>query len=804
MTRWGTGETDLREAARNNGGTGGVLMSVRNLLSWRRVRRAGALAAVFAVAFTLYVLLAPLPELDDELSPAGTVVLAANGTVLQRDAKAGVRIPVTLEQVAPVAVQATISAEDQHFERHPGIDLLAIGRAVLHLGSAQSGASTITQQLARRLYLDGGGGPLPLRKLREAVLALRIEAHNDKDDILAAYLNDVYYGRGAYGIEAAARLYFGTSAKNLDLARAALLAGLPQDPAGYDVDRHPEAARARQAYVLGRLRDDGKISREAEAAALAEDLQLLPEDARPIAPHFVEYALDEVARVRPDLAGVPGLVIETTLDAGLQAEAERSVAVRLEQVRRHDATNAAVVVLDPRDGALRTMVGSAGFDNAAIDGQVNMALALRQPGSALKPFLYAAAMERGYTAATPLLDVPTSFESVDGLYTPGNYDRRFHGVVTLRTALASSYNVPAVRTLNDIGISAFLDMANRVGLRSLTDSERYGLALTLGGGEVRLIDLATAYAVLADGGLRNEPYAVQRIRDGAGRVLYEHAAPPPARAISAAAAWVLTDILRDPDARIPGFGMASPLTASIQAAVKTGTTTGFRDNWTAGYTPERVVVVWVGNTDGRAMQDISGVDGAGPIWRDVIEAAAVGTSTAWPAPPPDVVRTTVCSPTGLLPGPDCPSPVAEWFVRGTEPRATERFYVRSSDGQLRIAPPPEARAWASDAGFGLIAPAAGSPQAGAGSPVRIVQPASGSVMYLSPELRSQQLLLRVTAAGANAIELRVDGVLAGQIDGPDASVPWVLEAGAHRIEATAVLADGSRASATATYEVKER
>ena len=777
-------------------------MIVLHLLSSRRIRWASVVACILAVAFTLYVLLAPLGPLNGQLRAAGTVVLDANGTVLRRDTEAGVRIPVTLNQVAPIVLQATVSAEDQRFEHHPGIDPLAIGRAVAHIGSSQSGASTITQQLARRLYLDGGGGPLPIRKLREAVLALRIEAHNDKDAILAAYLNDIYYGRGAYGIEAAARIYFGTSAKNLDLARAALLAGLPQDPTGYDVDANPAAARGRQAYVLARLRDDGKISREAESAALAEDLQLLGVDAAPIAPHFVEYALAEVARVRPDLVGKAGLVIETTLDAGLQAEAERSVAVRLGQVKQHDATNAAVVVLDPRDGAVRTMVGSAGFANAAIDGQVNMALALRQPGSALKPFLYAAAMERGYTAATPLLDVPTSFETPNGLYTPGNYDRRFHGVVTLRTALASSYNVPAVRTLDLIGIDAFLNIAHRVGLRTLTDSERYGLALTLGGGEVRLIDLASAYAVLADDGLRSEPYAIQRIRDSAGRVLYEHSAPPPRRAISAADAWVLTDILRDPDARIPGFGTISPLTASIPAAVKTGTTTGFRDNWTAGYTPERVVAVWVGNTDGRAMRDISGVDGAGPIWRDVIEAAAVGTPTTWPPPPPDIVRATVCSPTGLLPGPDCPSPMSEWFVRGTEPQATEQYYIRDADGQIRIAPPPEARAWASDAGFALESPA--SPVAGGSSAVRVVQPPSGSILFLSPELASQRLLLRATAAGASSIELRVDGGPPTRTDGSDASVPWVLEAGTHRIEATAVLADGSRASSTATYEVRER
>lgn len=764
----------------------------------RRRRRLAAAAAGTIAAFWLYVFLAPLPPLEGRIPPAGTVVLAADGTVLQRDTREGIRIPVSLAQVAPLMVEATISAEDQRFGQHPGVDPIAVGRAALTLGSNRSGASTLQQQLARRLYLRGGGGPLPLRKLREMVLALRVDAQNSQDDILSAYLNAVYYGRGAYGVEAAARVYFGTSARNLDLAQAAFLAGLPQLPAGYDPDLHPEAAKARQAYVLGRLRDDGKIGPEAEAAARSEDLRLLPQLAPPVASHFVAMARAELERVRPDLAGRPGLVIETTLDAGLQAEAERVATMHLEELRRRNVTSAAVVVLDPGTGRLLAVVGNAGGGPAS---EVNMALAERQPGSALKPFLYALALERGYTAAMPLLDVPTTFSTPEGPYSPENYDRRFHGPVTLRTALASSYNIPAVRTLAALGSASFLEMAHRVGLETLNEAERYGLSLTLGGGDVRLLDMAAAYGAFAAQGMRAEPFTVVRVRDGQGRVLYEHEQKPPVAVLTAEEAWLISDILHDPEARVPGFGRVSPLETAVGAAVKTGTTTGFRDNWAIGYTPGVVVAAWVGNADNSAMDGVSGVDGAGPIWRDVIEAATGGAPASWPSPPAGMVRTVVCSPTGLLPGPDCPAPLAEWFIQGTEPATQERFYHRDEQGQLRVNPPAEARSWALDAGWTLMTSAVSSVR----GEIRVVQPVAGAVLFRAPELDAQQLLLRATgSAGTTAIELRVDGRLAGRREGSDATAAWVLETGTHTVVATAWLSDGSQATTTSTYEVRVR
>jgi penicillin-binding protein 1C len=768
---------------------------------WARRRRYLAAALLVVAPFallTLYARLAPFDPPQSRMAVPGQVVLDASGSVLARDGSAGFRIPVTLDQVAPVAIEATVAAEDQRFRRHPGVDPLAIARALLTRRSNPSGASTITQQLARRLYLADAGGPALVRKARESLIALQLEAHGSKDSILEAYLNTVYYGRGAYGIEAAARVYFDTSAGNLDLAQAAMLAGLPQQPSAYDPGAHVQAAKGRQRYVLGRMRESGAISRVEEEEALAAPLPVLPELAPVVAPHFVAFALDELARVRPDLAGRPGLVIETTLDGGLQDEAERSVDRRLGELQDRDAGNAAVVALGPASGAIRVMVGSADF--ASEDGgQVNMALAPRQPGSALKPFLYAAAMERGFTAATPLLDVPSTFQAPEGPYSPGNYDRRFHGVVPLRVALASSYNVPAVRTLDTLGIDAFLEVAHRFGLSTLTDAETYGLALTLGGGEVRLLDLVAAYGAIANEGQLARPYAVTRVRDTTGRLLYEHRPDPPRAVLSPQLAYILSNILSDPEARIPGFGQASPLDLSFRAAAKTGTTTGWRDNWTLGFTPRLAAGAWVGNTDNRPMREVSGVDGAGPIWHDVMEAASAASD--WPARPPGLVRATVCAPTGLLPGPDCPSPVEEWFVAGTQPEATESYYLRDEHGRLAVNPPPEARAWAVEAGV-LVAstPVSADPAAA----VRIVAPPPGSVLFLSPELPAQEVLLAASAPpGTTDLRFLVDGAAVGAASGAATAV-WRLEPGAHVIEVHARLPGGQSVRAESRYEVRTR
>jgi penicillin-binding protein 1C len=744
------------------------------------------------VALPVYTRLAPLELPESRSVLPGTVVLDVHGTVLQHDSAEGLRIPITLDAVAPRMIQATVSAEDRRFWQHPGVDPFAMMRALTQIGTQPSGASTITQQLARRLYLGEDTAPLPVRKAHEALIGLQLEARRSKSEILDLYLNDVYYGRGAYGIEAAARQYFGVSAANLDLAHASYLAGLPQRPASYG-STDDGLARARQSYVLARMVEDGWVSSAEARAASTEAIAVLPAQRPPLANAFVEYALAELAHVRPDLARRTGLMIETTLDAGLQAEIERMVRLRMDELKDRNVTDAALVAIEPGTGRILAMIGGATDGDPAHGGDINMTLAPRQPGSALKPFLYASAFEHGYTAATALLDVPTAFATADGPYQPLNFDRSFHGVVPLRVALASSLNVPAVRTLDALGMNAMLEIVHRFGLATLSDTERYGLSLTLGGGEVRLLDITSAYAALGAGGALAAPFAVSRVRDSSGRVVYERTGSS-RRVLSPQNAYLLSDILSDADARIPGFGGVTPFEVPFKAAVKSGTSTGFRDTWTLGYTPEIAIGVWAGNADGSPMIDVAGVEGAGPIWRDAMTAAALSRRMSWYARPANVVEVTICAPTGLLPGADCQSPMRELFVAGTEPITHESYYQRDGEGRIAIDPPAEARSWAYDAGLSVA-----SRSWTADDPVRIVAPVSGSVLWLAPELGLQRMILRAAAAsGVGRLTFEIDGRVVGVTDAGDAQLTWSLDPGKHVLRVSAP----GLAVATSSFEVK--
>jgi penicillin-binding protein 1C len=764
--------------------------------------RASARLVVIALGFvslslTAYARFAPLDAPETRGVVPGTVVLDTHGNVLERDMSAGLRIPTTIDRVAPRMLQATISAEDRRFLRHVGVDPIAVARALAN-SSAPSGASTITQQLARRLYLADDSSSLAVRKTHEALIALQLEANRSKAEILQLYLNDVYYGRGAYGVEAAARIYFGIGAANLDLAHAAYLAGLPQRPSEYDsvVDA---AARARQTYVLGRMVEDGWITRPQADAAAGARIDVLPASLPPIAHQFVSYARAELARLRPDLAARDGLVIETTLDAGLQSESERLVRVRLETLRDRNATDAALVAIEPGTGRIVAWVGSATDGDPSHGGDIDMAQTPRQPGSALKPLLYAAAFERGYTPATPLLDVPSTFATADGPYTPANFDRSFHGVVPLRVALASSLNVPAVRTLDAIGLDAMLEISHRFGLRTLNSVESYGLSLTLGSGEVRLVDLTNAFAAFGARGMLAQPFAIARVRDASGRILFAHTPAAATRVLSQEHAYLVTDILSDPDARIPGFGGVTPFEVPFPAAVKTGTSTGYRDTWTIGFTPNIAIGVWVGNADGAPMQGLAGVEGAGPIWRDAMMAASLSRSMDPFVRPAGIVDATVCAPTGLLPGPDCASPSREIFAAGTAPTESEHYYFKDPDGRISIDPPIEARDWARAAGLTLRSDGASASR----DALRIVAPIAGTTIYFAPELSSRQVVLRAVAArGIARVTFAIDGLVIGDAPGSDPWVVWPLEPGAHTLRASAHLVDGSIATVTSAFEVK--
>ncbi|MFO7696307.1 MAG: transglycosylase domain-containing protein, partial [Anaerolineae bacterium] len=545
-------------------------------------------------------------------SAPSTIIYDRTGVALYEilDPDGGSSRTVSLDEIPESLRQAVIATEDAGFYTNPGISPLGLLRAAglnLRAGEIVSGASTITQQVVRQLLLgDMRYDRSVLRKVREIWLAIRLTATMSKDEILSLYLNETYFGNLSYGVEAAARGYFGKPVRELNLAESALLAGIPQSPVAYNPLTHPEAARERQHTVLDLMVKSGSIDRLTADRAARESLAYAGEPYSLRAPHYSVMVRDELAAlVGEEAIARGGLQVRTTLDWGLQQRAEQVVRRHLTELNavtgeapRRRVNNAAAVALEAQ-GAVRVLVGSPDYWDATIAGAVNGATALRQPGSALKPFTYAAAFERGLSPASTVADVPTVFRTFEGSpYEPVNYDRRTHGLVSLREALAGSYNIAAVRVLDTIGIQALPDMVRRVGIDSLNAPERQGLALTLGGAEIRLLDLTAAYAALAAGGQLVTPYLVESVTDADGRVLYTHNPEPVVQAMDRRVAFLVTDILADPEARATVFGRNSALDLPFPAAVKTGTTTMWRDNWTVGYTRDWTIGVWVGNADG--------------------------------------------------------------------------------------------------------------------------------------------------------------------------------------------------------------
>jgi 1A family penicillin-binding protein len=787
-----------------------------------------------AALLLLLVVAPPPPSPYARLVADSTKIYDRHGRLLYQVTlpQEGTHTYLRLDEISPSLRQATIATEDASFYRNPGFDILALGRALaqnLRAREVVTGGSTITQQLVRNLYLspEERSSQSIQRKVRETILAFRLTRHLSKDKILELYLNQVYYGNLAYGVEAAAQTYFGKSARHLDLAEASLLAGLPQSPARYDPLTDLAAAKARQATVLSLMADAGYISREEARAALAEPVRF-QESPFPIeAPHFVNYVrglLEE--SFGADRVDQGDLRVYTTLDLDLQTTAEALVRQQVAALRDHQVSDGALVALDAATGQIRAMVGSADYFDEEIDGQVNMALAARQPGSSIKPITYAAALERGYTAATPLADVRTAFLTRKGeLYVPQNYDGTFHGLVSMRYALASSYNVPAVRMMDEIGVDAVLRLARDLGITTLGDTNRFDLALTLGGGEVRLLDLTAAYAAFAAGGLRRDPVAILRVEDASGRVLYEWQPAPDQRVLSPQTAYILTDILADNNARTPGFGEDSPLRLSRPAAAKTGTTTDFHDNWTLGYTPGLVTGVWVGNADNRPMRQVSGVEGAAPIWHAFMEEALKAEPPQDFARPDGLVDVDVCEPTGLRPGPWCLEPRREVFAAGSEPTASETYYralaVCATTGELATAscpperrvqrvfifPPPEVIPWAREAGLPL-APAtpilademaAPAPDGLDGQSPRLilVSPEPEAMAEISGEIPREHQGLEVEAVAWGAwqpavVELYEDGELLAALREAPYRIRWPLAEGTHVFQAAAYDEQGNR------------
>ncbi len=863
------------------------------MISSRRRRASLFLVILFATILALgYWLVgdlpAPTPQNLAAVRPS-TLLFDRHGQLLfEAIGDQGKQRSLSFEQIPAACWQATVAVEDSRFFHHPGVDPLAIGRAAVQnwrSGAIVSGASTITQQLARNTLMttEERFQQSLRRKLREAWLALWIELRYDKQEILALYLNQVYFGNFAYGLEGAAHGYFGKSARELDLAECSLLAGLVQNPEVYNPIYNLESARWRQSNVLAAMVQHGYISRGEAELALAERLQFAATPFPIEAPHFVSYVEAQLERLLgAERVSQGGLRVMTTLELDWNRQAETAIGYRLGQLARDEDAppdrrieNAAVVLLDPQSGAIRAMVGSPNYFDASIDGAMNAAIALRQPGSALKPLTYAAAMDPAraaaagrdpFTAATVIADVRTAFLTAEGEpYVPQNYDMQWHGPVSVRTALASSYNLPAVKTLDAIGVQALIDQAQRQGITSFQPTgaagqdRPYGLALTLGGGEVSLLELTGAYATFANGGSRVTPYAIEQIEDNNGNILWRandvsrftfHALDP-------RIAYLITHILGDDDARAPSFGRNSVLKLSRPAAVKTGTTTDWRDNWTIGYTPDLVGGVWVGNADNTPMLGVSGVSGAGPIWRDVMEMAHRGQPARAFQQPAGLVRAEICIDSGLLPTQWCSRRRSELFIDGTTPTEYDTVYRplavdRCTGGPAgpETAPdcreqrvfriyPPELREWALAQGIGAPLTVNGErlavnserltvidnqlPNADDGSPItgyglRVTDKQPAALALISPDPNSvfrlsagmpgdlQQVRLAARPLGA-ALPSEVTFMVNGQPVGRSTRLPyetwWTLQPGAHHIAAVALDADGQQVtSETIWIEVK--
>ena len=634
----------------------------------------------FGVGLIAYAQIALSLPTPDELTArsatfVSTKIYDRQGGLLYElfDPQWGRRTKVPLQRISPYLIQATIATEDRYFYQHPGFDPIGIARAIWYAITERevvSGASTITQQVARNVLLSPAERAQRTlsRKVREAILAAEITRRYPKDTILEIYVNDISYGNLAYGIEAAAETYFDKSADQLSLAEAALLAGLPQSPALHDPYVNPDDAKARQAVVLDLMVEAGYITPDQAEAAKAEELEYVPQRFPIRAPHFVMYVrqlLEQKYGAEALYKG--GLRVYTTLDPGLQAIAERVAEEHVEALAEKHVTNGALVALKPDTGEILAMLGSVDFFDEEIAGQVNVALRLRQPGSSIKPITYVAAFEKGWTPATLMWDVPTEFpDGANPPYKPTNYDDKFHGPVLLRTALGSSYNIPAVQALQFVGLPEMLAMTYRLGITSLNRPD-YGLSLTLGGGDVTLFEMVGAYAAFANGGMRVPPVAIARVEDGEGRIIEEYQVPQGEQAISPQHAYLITHILADNQARTPAFGPDSVLKLSRPAAVKTGTTNDWRDALTIGYTPDLVCGVWVGNSDNSPMQDVSGRRGAGPIWHNFMEEALAGILPRDFARPSGIVMAEICALSGSKPSEVCPRRGTELFVAGTEP-----------------------------------------------------------------------------------------------------------------------------------------
>ncbi len=611
------------------------------------------------------------------------------------------RTPVKFEDIPDTVKKATISIEDKDFYKHSGFSVTGIARSIFNLiihRKVEGGGSTLTQQLVKNALLTSETSVI--RKLKELILSIQAEKAYTKDQILEMYLNEIPYGGTAYGIEAAANLYFGKNAKDLNLAEASLLAGLPQRPSVYSpYGTNPELSKVRQKEVLRRMVEDGYITKDQEADAEKVELtyRTKQNELGFKAPHFVLYVKQKLIEQFGDkLVEQGGLKVTTTLDYKLQEKAQNIVKNEVEKLNSSKIGNGAAIVLDPKTGQILALIGSKDYFgkslpegckegvNCVFEPNVNVALSLRQPGSATKPITYAKAFEKGYTGNFTLMDVKTEFPGGAGLenYNPVNYDGQFHGPVQVRYALGNSYNIPAVKMLALVGVKDVLDLGYRMGITSWEPSAEnissVGLSLVLGGREVRLLDLTSAYGVFANKGEQVDPVSILKVEDSKGKTLFEYKKHDGRKVLDDGISFIISDILSDNGARTAAFGSTSFLNIPGKTvAVKTGTTDQKRDNWTIGYTPSVVVGVWVGNNDNTPLDPkiASGVTGASPVWSSIMKEVLKGKANESFDKPSKVLQAEV---DGLMPGkPHGGSPKRiEYFIGGTEPKGESPAYQR--------------------------------------------------------------------------------------------------------------------------------
>ncbi|MGE5484038.1 MAG: transglycosylase domain-containing protein [Ignavibacteriales bacterium] len=625
---------------------------------------------MLSIAFALAALLIVIIPLPPPETPLASMLYDRNGEVFGRLFVQN-RTEIPLSQMPADLRNAVIAVEDYRFYKHPGIDPIAIARALvvdIREGRIVEGASTITQQLARTLYLSAERRLS--RKLIEALLALKLELKYTKDEILGMYLNQIYFGAGAYGVEAASWTYFGTAAKDLDLPRAALLAGLIRAPESYSPFRNPELAARRRDNVLKRMNELGYVDESGLRAAVSSQLGTRP---RPVplieAPYFADYVLEQVRQADPALASDldrGGYRVYTTLDMKAQRSAERAVA----QIQKSGTDAAgvvqpqmALVAMDPSSGQIRAMVGGRDYSNTSLNRAVQ---SLRQPGSMFKPFVYAAALDRGHPPTAVKVCEPVTYPGKDPEhpYQPADYgDEKYHyRPITMREAIMISDNVVAVRWIEQVGPGTAASYARRMGIQSPLNEN---LSLALGSSEITPLEAAAAFSALANSGFRVEPSALLRVEDRWGRIVLEKKARPPTRALDENVAYILTDLMKGVTS--PG-GTAGSVQGNLGRPVagKTGTTDDFRDAWFVGFTPDLVGVVYVGY-DHREKAVGSGGSVAAPVWQSFASGALEGTPVSDFARPAGVVDRWVCTETGLLVNPTCPAR-SELFIQGTEPQ----------------------------------------------------------------------------------------------------------------------------------------